>query len=84
MVIILVAPYEVKAVADDLVESAVAVVEVDDLAVHVRASDLLGAPLLELHHGGVADHLLEHLVQGLVLVHDLFECFLNFHTIIII
>jgi len=74
---------KVQPMSDNLVESAVAVVEADDLAVHVRASDLLDAPLLELHHRGVANHLLEHLVQGLVLVHDLFECVLIFHTFII-
>ena len=77
----LMAADEVEAVADNLIEAAVAVIEAHDLAVDVRGTDLLEAPLLQLHHRGVANHLLEHLVQGLVLVHDLFECFLIFHTI---
>ena len=74
---------KIETVANDLVEPSVAVVEVHDLAVHVRASDLLGAPLLELQDGGVADDGAHHVAHGLVLVHDLFECFLIFHTFII-
>ena len=77
----LVGTYKLQAMADNIVKSLVAVVEVDNLAVDVRGANLLHAPFPELHDGSITDHLLESLLKGLVLTHYFFERFLIFHTI---
>ena len=75
-------PYEVETVTNNIIKSSIAVVEIDDLAIDVRGTDLLEAPFLELHHRGLPDQLLHHRAHRLVLCHYFFERFLIFHTVI--